>query len=96
MLNLQDHYGFLTSALMIFLEAAITSFSLTGVDIVNFYLLLLISLNGILITVPRRQRGRSYLGVLDCDSGSFSLLDIPFSDLSNVVRGKIFALQAQV
>jgi hypothetical protein len=95
-LNLQDHYGFLASALMIFLEAAITSFSLTGVDIVNFYLLLLISLNGILITVPRRQQGRSYLGVLDCDSGSFSLLDIPFSDLSNVVRGKIFALQAQV
>nr|CAB3467468.1 unnamed protein product [Digitaria exilis] len=32
-----------------------------------------------------RQQGRSYLGVLDCDSGSVSLLDIPFSDLSNVV-----------
>ena len=35
--------------------------------------------------MPRRQQGRSYLGVLDCDSGSVSLLDIPFSDLSNVV-----------
>ncbi|XP_004964876.1 uncharacterized protein LOC101764724 isoform X2 [Setaria italica] len=32
-----------------------------------------------------RQQGRSYLGVLDCDSGSVSMLDIPFSDLSNVV-----------
>ncbi|CAL5037490.1 unnamed protein product [Urochloa decumbens] len=32
-----------------------------------------------------RQRGRSYLGVLECDSGSISPLDIPFSDLSNVV-----------
>ena len=35
--------------------------------------------------MPRRQQGRSYLGVLDCDSRSVSLLDIPFSDLSNVV-----------
>ncbi|CAO1947684.1 unnamed protein product [Urochloa humidicola] len=32
-----------------------------------------------------RQQGRSYLGVVDCDSGSVSLLDIPFSDLSNMV-----------
>nr|CAB3467467.1 unnamed protein product [Digitaria exilis] len=32
-----------------------------------------------------RQQGRSYLGVLECDSGSISLLDIPFSDLSNLV-----------
>lgn len=32
-----------------------------------------------------RQQGRSYIGVLDCDSGSVTLLDIPFSDLSNVV-----------
>uniref|UniRef100_R7WEB2 Dipeptidyl peptidase family member 6 n=1 Tax=Aegilops tauschii TaxID=37682 RepID=R7WEB2_AEGTA len=34
-----------------------------------------------------RQRGTSYLGVLDCDSGLVSLLDTPFSDLSNVVAG---------
>jgi len=34
-----------------------------------------------------RQLGRSYLGVLNCDSGSVSLLDTPFSDLSNVVAG---------
>lgn len=32
-----------------------------------------------------RQQGKSHLGVLDCDSGSISLLDIPFSDLSDVV-----------
>ncbi|KAL6861819.1 hypothetical protein ACP4OV_017519 [Aristida adscensionis] len=32
-----------------------------------------------------RQQGRSYLGVLDCDSDSVSVLEIPFSDLSNVV-----------
>ncbi|KAK3131941.1 hypothetical protein QOZ80_6AG0513680 [Eleusine coracana subsp. coracana] len=37
------------------------------------------------IILSYRQRGRSYLGVLDCGSGSVSLLDIPFSDLSNVV-----------
>ena len=37
------------------------------------------------IIMPCRQQGRSYLGVLDCDSRSVSLLDIPFSDLSNVV-----------
>uniref|UniRef100_M8BWC4 Dipeptidyl peptidase family member 6 n=1 Tax=Aegilops tauschii TaxID=37682 RepID=M8BWC4_AEGTA len=36
---------------------------------------------------PKWQLGKSYLGVLDCDSGSVSLLDIPFSDLSNVVTG---------
>jgi len=41
------------------------------------------------IIMPRRQQGRSYLGVLDCDSHSVSLLDIPFSDLSNVVCIKI-------
>jgi hypothetical protein len=37
--------------------------------------------------MPRRQQGRSYLGVIDYDSGSVSLLDIPFSDLSNVIAG---------
>uniref|UniRef100_A0A8I6Y5F6 Peptidase S9 prolyl oligopeptidase catalytic domain-containing protein n=1 Tax=Hordeum vulgare subsp. vulgare TaxID=112509 RepID=A0A8I6Y5F6_HORVV len=39
------------------------------------------------IVFTYRRLGRSYLGVLDCDSGSVSLLDIPFSDLSNVVTG---------
>ncbi|VAH55202.1 unnamed protein product [Triticum turgidum subsp. durum] len=39
------------------------------------------------IILTYRQLGRSYLGVLNCDSGSVSLLDTPFSDLSNVVAG---------
>ncbi|KAF7094426.1 hypothetical protein CFC21_096736 [Triticum aestivum] len=39
------------------------------------------------IVFTYRQLGKSYIGVLDCDSGSVSLLDIPFSDLSNVVTG---------
>lgn len=43
-----------------------------------------------MITMPYRQQGKSHLGVLDCDPGSISLLDIPFSDLSDVVRDKIF------
>lgn len=37
------------------------------------------------IVFSYRQQGKSHLGVLDCDSGSISLLDIPFSDLSDVV-----------
>ncbi|XP_008658746.1 uncharacterized isoform X1 [Zea mays] len=36
------------------------------------------------IVFSYRQQGKSHLGVLDCDSGSISLLDIPFSDLSDV------------
>lgn len=35
--------------------------------------------------MSHRQHGRSYLGVLDSDIGSVSLLDTPFTDLSNVV-----------
>lgn len=34
-----------------------------------------------------RQNGRSYVGVLDHDSGSFSKLDIPFSAVTNIVSG---------
>ncbi|KAJ3695862.1 hypothetical protein LUZ60_001239 [Juncus effusus] len=34
-----------------------------------------------------RQNGRSYIGVLDYEIGSFSPLDIPFSDVSNIVSG---------
>jgi hypothetical protein len=55
-----------------------------------FHFRLLPSSLTIAITMPPRQQGRSYLGVLDCDSGSVSMLDIPFSDLSNVVRVQIF------
>jgi hypothetical protein len=72
------------------LERAITSFLLTGSD--NF-LKLVYSVNKSIfkyhpmIPVPMllRQLGRSYLGVLNFDSGSASLLDTPFSDLYNVV-----------
>ncbi|XP_047075578.1 uncharacterized protein LOC124685287 [Lolium rigidum] len=42
------------------------------------------------IVFTYRQLGRSYLGVLNCDSGSASLLDTPFSDLYNVVTGDDF------
>ncbi|XP_034590034.1 dipeptidyl-peptidase 5 isoform X1 [Setaria viridis] len=34
-----------------------------------------------------RQNGRSYVGVLDPGSGSFSTLDIPFSSVTNIVSG---------
>ncbi|KAL5200706.1 hypothetical protein ABZP36_021909 [Zizania latifolia] len=43
--------------------------------------------NGNHIVFSYRKHGRSYIGVLNSDSGSVSLLDIPFSDLSNVVTG---------
>ncbi|XP_020090128.1 dipeptidyl-peptidase 5-like isoform X1 [Ananas comosus] len=39
------------------------------------------------IVCSYRQSGRSYLGILDYVSGSFSLLDIPLSDVTNVVAG---------
>ncbi|KAK3128711.1 hypothetical protein QOZ80_6BG0465460 [Eleusine coracana subsp. coracana] len=34
-----------------------------------------------------RQNGRSYVGVLDHDLGTFSTLDIPFSSVTNIVTG---------
>ncbi|CAL5051809.1 unnamed protein product [Urochloa decumbens] len=34
-----------------------------------------------------RQNGRSYVGVLDHGSGSFSMLDIPFSSVTNIISG---------
>ncbi|KAL6605963.1 hypothetical protein ACP70R_041616 [Stipagrostis hirtigluma subsp. patula] len=34
-----------------------------------------------------RQKGKSYVGVLDHDLGSFSKLDIPFSSVNNIVSG---------
>ncbi|KAJ3700209.1 hypothetical protein LUZ61_003914 [Rhynchospora tenuis] len=39
------------------------------------------------IVCSYRQNGRSYLGILDHESGSFSPLDIPFSDVLNIVSG---------
>ncbi|KAG1366645.1 hypothetical protein COCNU_13G004350 [Cocos nucifera] len=37
------------------------------------------------IVCSYRQSGRSYLGILDHVQGSFSPLDIPFTDISNIV-----------
>ncbi|KAK3131943.1 hypothetical protein QOZ80_6AG0513700 [Eleusine coracana subsp. coracana] len=34
-----------------------------------------------------RQNGRSYVGMLDHDSGSFSKVDIPFTSVNNIVSG---------
>ncbi|CAM0958444.1 unnamed protein product [Alopecurus aequalis] len=34
-----------------------------------------------------RQNGKSYVGLLDHDSGSFSKLDLPFSYVTNIVSG---------
>ncbi|VAI11583.1 unnamed protein product [Triticum turgidum subsp. durum] len=34
-----------------------------------------------------RQNGKSYVGLLDHDSGSFSKLDLPFSSVTNIVSG---------
>jgi hypothetical protein len=72
---------------MVFLERAITSFLLTGSDnfVKLFYSVDEAALNTIPLPMTHRQLGKSYLGVLNCDSGSVSLLDTPFSDLSNVV-----------
>ncbi|RLN13111.1 hypothetical protein C2845_PM09G09630 [Panicum miliaceum] len=39
------------------------------------------------LLVVSRQNGRSYVGVLDPGSGSFSALDIPFSSVTNIVSG---------
>ncbi|XP_057986843.1 uncharacterized protein LOC131169212 [Hevea brasiliensis] len=40
-----------------------------------------------LIACSYRQKGRSYLGVLDCAQSSLSLLDIPFTDIDNITSG---------
>ncbi|KAB2076102.1 hypothetical protein ES319_A06G017900v1 [Gossypium barbadense] len=37
-----------------------------------------------LIACTYRQNGKSYLGILDDVQGSFSLLDIPFTDIDNI------------
>ncbi|KAJ4817581.1 Dipeptidyl peptidase family member 6 [Rhynchospora pubera] len=39
------------------------------------------------IVCSYRQNGRSYLGIIDYELGSFSPLDIPFSDVLNIVSG---------
>lgn len=36
-----------------------------------------------------RQNGRSYLGILDDVQGSFSVLNIPFMDIDDIVLPKI-------
>ena len=38
-----------------------------------------------LVWIICRQNGRSYLGMLDHIHGSFSILETPFTDISNVV-----------
>ncbi|XP_050234745.1 uncharacterized protein LOC126682976 [Mercurialis annua] len=40
-----------------------------------------------LIACSYRQKGRSYLGILDCAESSLSLLDIPFTDIDNIIFG---------
>ncbi|XP_057986842.1 uncharacterized protein LOC110640795 isoform X2 [Hevea brasiliensis] len=40
-----------------------------------------------LIACSYRQKGRSYLGILDCAQSSLSLLDIPFTDIDNITSG---------
>nr|CAB3469989.1 unnamed protein product [Digitaria exilis] len=37
-----------------------------------------------------RQNGKSYVGVLDHDSGTFSNIDIPFTSVNNIVSGDGF------
>lgn len=37
-----------------------------------------------------RQNGRSYLGILDDVESSFSLLDIPFTDINNIVGSQSY------
>jgi len=32
-----------------------------------------------------RENGKSYLGVLDVNLGKISVLDIPFTDINNIV-----------
>lgn len=97
MLNSQDHYGFSVPALMILLEEMvkiIVSSAVTGFNNIYFlyhsffYSLYIAKLNLWFIYLIR-QSGRSYLGILDYVSGSFSLLDIPLSDVTNVVCSKI-------
>ncbi|GAB2219060.1 hypothetical protein Droror1_Dr00006687 [Drosera rotundifolia] len=41
-----------------------------------------------LIACTYRQNGRSYLGLLDDSQFSLQLLDIPFTDISNITSGK--------
>lgn len=41
-----------------------------------------------LVACSYREKGRSYLGVLDDAQSSLSLLDIPFTDISNITFGR--------
>ncbi|KAE8695813.1 Acylamino-acid-releasing enzyme, putative isoform 3 [Hibiscus syriacus] len=46
-----------------------------------------------LIACTYRKNGRSYLGILDDAQGSFSLLDIPFTDIENIELSGVSAVQ---
>ncbi|KAB2629703.1 hypothetical protein D8674_034498 [Pyrus ussuriensis x Pyrus communis] len=43
-----------------------------------------------IIACSYRQKGRSYLGILDDAQGSLSLLNTPFTDIDNIVRLETF------
>ena len=95
MLNSQSRCGFLVPAPMLSMEKmtqVTKSFVVTGFDIacacyvcasITVYCLSIVKL-----LFSSRQNGRSYVGVLDHDSGSFSTIDIPFSAVTNIVRTK--------
>ncbi|PIA46430.1 hypothetical protein AQUCO_01500162v1 [Aquilegia coerulea] len=40
-----------------------------------------------LLACSYRQKGKSYIGILDDAHNSFSLLDVPFTDINNVISG---------
>uniref|UniRef100_A0A2P2L024 Uncharacterized protein LOC105120651 isoform X3 n=1 Tax=Rhizophora mucronata TaxID=61149 RepID=A0A2P2L024_RHIMU len=54
---------------------------------VNSYELIQIDEGKSLIACSYRQNGRSYLGVLDDIQSSFTVLDIPFTDIDNLTLG---------
>lgn len=43
-----------------------------------------------------RQNGRSYLGILDDVQNCLSLLDIPFTDINNIVGSKSYFQQSML
>lgn len=96
MLNSQSRCGFLVPAPMLSLEKMILvtkSFVVTGFDIAGaVYVCASIAvycLRIVKLLFSSRQNERSYVGVLDHDSGFFSAIDIPFSAVTNIVRTKI-------
>ncbi|VVA24792.1 PREDICTED: S9 family peptidase [Prunus dulcis] len=53
----------------------------------NSYELIQSHEQNILIACSYRENGRSYLGILDDVQGSFSVLNIPFTDIDNITLG---------